>query len=372
MTQRTALVWNGPRIQQLQSGDSFLTGQTPGRRNCVINGNFDIWQPGTSFTGITNTTQRTADMWLSVISSGTIAVTQETSVLPTISQSNAYSQNSLKVALTSGHTTGSGDYCELDTRIEGPYFQQLAQKSMTLSFWVRSSLTGIYCVALQNGGSDRSYFSEYTVNSANTWEKKTISIPASPSAGTWTYTDGTVGLILRWTLAAGSNFQGTAGSWASSGAFCSSNQVDWMANGSTFYLAQVQLEQGDSPSLLEISPNVLFDCQRYYYKSFINATAPAQNVGSTTGAAAYRTLTSSSASGMPVQFPNPMASSPTMTYYNPSAANTKWRNTSAAADSGTSGTDTVGTRGAFISNAGGISDTPGNLLAIHLTADARL
>lgn len=375
MAQRIPLVWQGNRIQQLKAGDSFLTGLSPGRRNPVLNGNFDIWQTGTSFvcTGAGKTF--VSDMWNYQFSLGGVTASQEATILPTVTQSNAFSLYSQKLACTSTRTTGSADYAVLGTIIEGTLWRMYSQQSLTLTFWVYSNLTGTYCVYLQNGGSDRSFVSEYTINNANTWEKKTVQISASPSAGTWSYTDGTKGLILGFVQAAGSTYQGTAGSWQSSNIIGTSNQVNWMASTSNvFYLSQVQLERGDTASPFENVPNGLFVCQRYYYKSFPNTTAPVQNVGSTTGAAAYRAggTGGSVSESQVVQFPNPMAATPTMTYYNPSAANSNWRNVTGSSDSGTSSTGMASTRGCTISDSGAVGVSIGNLLAIHFTADARL
>lgn len=374
MAQQIPLVYQGNRIQQLQSGDSLPTGLTPGRRNCILNGNFDIWQSGTSFASPANNAY-SCDMWKSKsisLNSGTITISREATILPTIAQSSAFSTYSLKVACTASATVISGTILEIAQWVEGPYFQFVAQRSMTLSFWVYSNLTGIYCINLRNGGGNRSYIAEYTINSANTWEKKTINVLASPSGGAWSYGEGGTGLIVSFALSVGSGSQSTANSWLSSAVDATSNQVNFLSSTSNvFYLSQVQLEQGDSASVFGDSPNALFNCQRYYYKTFPNATAPAQNAG-TTSALAYRaTISGATAAGQSVQFPNPMALVPTMTYYNPSSANAKWRNVTNSSDSGTATTDIVSTRAVTIQNPGS-ADMTGNLLEIHLTADARL
>ena len=123
-------------------------------------------------------------------------------------------------------------------------FRTVAQQEMTLSFWVMASLTGTYCVSFGNSGSDRSYIAEYSISTANIWQQVTITIPASPSAGTWDYFTGS-GLVIGWALAVGSTYQATAGSWQSGNYLGSSNQVNACNSASnTFYLAQVQLTVG--------------------------------------------------------------------------------------------------------------------------------
>jgi hypothetical protein len=153
-------------------------------------------------------------------------------------------------------------------RIEGFVWRRYAQRNLTLSFWVKATKTGIHCVSLQNSGADRSFVAEYTINTTNTWEKKTISIPASPSAGTWDYTTG-IGANLRFCLMCGSNFHTTAGSWQTGNFFCTANQVnacDDTAN--DFRLAAVQLEAGSTETAFEDVPYdiELNRCRRYFQR----------------------------------------------------------------------------------------------------------
>jgi len=375
MTQRNALVLASGVIEQLQSGDSFLTGQSPGSRNAIINGNFDIWQKGTSFTTpISALYQADLFSWRYVTTgSGLVSISQQTAV-PTIAQSNTFSTYSLELTVgTTQASIGVNDRFALQYFIEGYNFRNLAQRSMTLSFWVKSNLTGTFCVALANSGPNQVYVAEYSIATANTWQKIVLAIPASPPSGTWAYDTG-VGLNLRFTMAVGTNFQGTAGSWNTSNVFGTSNQMNFLSSTSNnFYLSQIQLEQGDSASNFE---QVLWDqelqrCQRYYCKTFPYTTAPAQATASAVGALAYRgALGVAATEAVTLTFPNTMRTTPTITYYNPQNANNKWYNITLLADSGTPASDIVGVRLLTVQNPQVATDNAQDLYAVHVTASA--
>ena len=141
-------------------------------------------------------------------------------------------------------------------------------KALTISFWVRSSVTGTYCVAIHNDGGNRAYIREYTISSANTWEQKSVTIPGCTD-GTWPVTNARWG-TLKFDLGSGSDRLGTAGSWLTGAEYAkTSNQVNFINNaGATFYLTGVQVELGSTASSFEYRPYgaELALCQRYYFK----------------------------------------------------------------------------------------------------------
>lgn len=139
-------------------------------------------------------------------------------------------------------------------------------KTITVSFWVQSSITGTFGVWLANAAYSRSITSTITVNSANTWEQKTVTF-VGDTTGTWLKTNLT-GLVVGVTFAMGSTYQGTANTWAGTAYFTTSSQTNWMAtSGNTFYLTGVQLEAGTTASPFEYRQYTteLQLCQRYYY-----------------------------------------------------------------------------------------------------------
>jgi hypothetical protein len=136
---------------------------------------------------------------------------------------------------------------------------------VTLSFWVRSSLTGTFGGSFRNSASSRSYPISYTISAANTWEYKTITV-AGDTTGTWLTTNG-IGILLFLSLGSGSSYSGTAGSWSSS-TFTSSTGATSVVgtSGATFYITGVQLEKGSTATSFDYRPygTELSLCQRYY------------------------------------------------------------------------------------------------------------
>lgn len=244
------------------------------RKNYLINGDMRISQRQVTFTGIANGAYSLDRYVYYKVGAMVHTITQGTDV-PTLTQAGYLFQNCLRLNLTTPDTAiAATDVCAITQKIEGYNFTALAQKPFTLSFWVKATLPGTYCVAFQNSANDRSYVAEYTINAASTWEYKTITVAASPSAGTWNYSTG-IGLEVNWTLAAGSNFQQTAGSWqTNAGAkYATANQINGVNTGATdFRITGVMLNEG-----VEALPFSLFAgdiegefaaCQRYFEKSY--------------------------------------------------------------------------------------------------------
>ncbi len=342
--------------------------------NVVINPNFDFWQRGTSFSSIANGTY-TADRW-KYLKNGTMVhtVSQSTSV-PTFAQSNAISSYSLELSCTTAQSTiSAGNYATITHVVEGNVFRTVAQQEMTLSFWVMASLTGTYCVSFGNSGSDRSYVAEYSISTANTWQQVTITIPASPSAGTWDYFTGS-GLVIGWALAVGSTYQATAGSWQSGNYLGSSNQVNACnSTSNTFYLAQVQLTVGTAaPNFQSRSfQEELALCQRYYEKSFPLTTAPADNV---TANGAFVVLTGTTNSYQNFPFGRyavwKRTATPTVTLYNPGASNANKIYDATNATNYPGAVNLLCERG-HAAYVNGTSVGAGQLLQVHWSSNAEL
>ena len=172
---------------------------------------------------------------------------------------------------SSGATTlTSSQAVAIQHRIEGYNVADLGFGSsgaatVTLSFWVRSSLSGIFGGSLQNNAGNRSYPFSYTINAANTWEQKAITI-AGDISGTWAK-DNTEGLRVYFSLGAGSSFSGSAGAWVGSGLTSTTGATSVVGtSGATFYITGVQLEEGSVATPFEHRQygQELALCQRYY------------------------------------------------------------------------------------------------------------
>lgn len=349
-----------------------------GAKNKIINGRMEVAQRGASFVAVAGGAY-TLDRWRYDKSASTAVhtVSQDSTDVPTAVQAGTLFNYSLRLNLTTADTAiAAGDFVGLTQLIEGYNYASIAQNTFTLSFWVKATLAGIYCVAFRNSGGDRSYIAEYTINATNTWERKTISVSASPSAGTWDYTTG-VGLRLNFTLAAGATFQTTAGTWNVGNFFATANQVNGVNTGATdFRVTGVQIEAGVTATPFE---NKVFSsevslCQRYYEKSFSLATTPVQNAGVGTGEYGY---TASLAGALTERAPSvpfkvTKRATPTVTLFNPAVANAQVRDNNAGADCSASAVSITGDNSFQISCTGAAGTAVGNRLLVHWTAEAEL
>jgi hypothetical protein len=213
-------------------------------RNLIINGDFNFWQEGTSFAAIASGTYFADLFKYAVVGSAVHTVSRSTDV-PTVAQSGHLSNYSVLVDCTTVDAAiAAGDFTFLQYVVEGYDFLKIAQRTFTLGFWVKGTKTGIHCVAFSNSVADRTYVAEYTINTTNTWEYKTITVTASPSAGTWDYTTG-IGLLIRWSLATGTTFHTTANAWQTGTYLATASQVNATDSTSNdFRIAQVTLVPG--------------------------------------------------------------------------------------------------------------------------------
>jgi hypothetical protein len=219
--------------------------------------------------------------------------------------------NYLGATSLSAYSVGAAEGFTLSQRVEGLNIADLAwgtanAATVTLSFWVRSSLTGTFGGSLTNSAFNRSYPFTFTINSANTWEKETITITGDTS-GTWVSTNG-IGIRIHFSLGSGSSLSGTAGAWAASGTTSATGATSVVGtNGATFYITGVQLEKGSTATSFDYRPygTELALCQRYY--SYIGSPF----AGGETGVGTGLILGSTSALGY-VKFPTTMRTAPTL------------------------------------------------------------
>ena len=260
---------------------SLNGGPLAGTRNRIINGDMRIDQrnAGAAVTPTVSGTY-TLDRWLVGLSQASKFSVQFNagSVTPPTGFTGY-----LGVTSTSAYSLATGDYFWLDQRIEGLNMSDLSwgtvnAKTVTLSFWVRSSLTGTFGGAVQNGGA-RSYPYSYTISAANTWEQKTIQIPGD-TTGTWA-TGTTAGMLVMFGLGVGATASGTAGSWAGANYISATGATSVVGtSGATFYITGVQLEPGSTATPFERRSygQELALCQRYYEKSYNQQFAPGSAV----------------------------------------------------------------------------------------------
>ena len=247
-----------------------------GFKNRIINGAMVIDQRYGGTATANTISGYTVDRWVVVQVSTTgklIAQQNAGSVTPPVGFSNY-----LGVTSQSAYSVGASEFYSITQSIEGYNVADLGwgtanAKTITLSFWVRSSLTGTFGGALNNGGT-RSYPFTYTISAANTWEQKSITI-AGDTSGTWGTTNGQ-GIQVWLGLGVGSTYSGTAGAWAGANYLGATGSVSVVGtSGATFYITGVQLEVGSTATSFDYRPYTteLQLCQRYCWKYGGNAAS---------------------------------------------------------------------------------------------------
>jgi len=189
--------------------------------------------------------------------------------------------NYLGVTSTSSYTVLSGDYFIIVQDIEGFNttdlgFGTASAATVTLSFQVRSSLTGTFSGALRNGAFNRSYPFTYSIPSANTWTTISVTI-AGDTSGTWIGATNGIGLSVIFNLGCGSTYSSTANSWQTGNYTAVTGSVSVVGtNAATFYITGVQLEKGSTATSFNYRPygTELALCQRYYQQDGVDATTP--------------------------------------------------------------------------------------------------
>jgi hypothetical protein len=297
-------------LTQVQDGMLGYDGGSFANRNRIINGDMRINQRGAG--AITANASFIVDRFSLVNSSDGVPSAQQDSSAP------AGFNNSVKYTITTADGTLTGTQrTGFAYRVEGLDVSDLgwgtaSAQPITLSFWVRSSLTGTFGGSVANSAADRSYPFTYSITTADTWEKKSVTISGDTS-GTWLTTNG-IGIRLELSLGSGPDRSGTAGAWTGSFTTSATGAVSVIGTlNATWYITGVQLEAGSVATPFERRQfgQELALCQRYCYSQNKSITNNYYAFG-----VAFATSATSGQLGTP--FPVSMRANPTATY---SAAN---------------------------------------------------
>jgi hypothetical protein len=278
-----------------------------GFKNRIINGAMVIDQRNAGASVTPTNQQYTLDRWLSLVTAASKFTVQQNagSVTPPVGFTKYLGATS-----TSAYSLSAGDAFGQETRIEGVNTADLGwgtanAQTITVSFWVRSSLTGNFGVVIRNNANTRSYPALFAISSANTWEQKTLTI-AGDTSGTWVTDTTGSGIKMTFGLGVGSTYNGTAGSWASAEYYGATGATSVVGtNGATFYITGVQLEKGSTATSFDYRPigTELSLCQRY----------AVQLADGTNQVVATGQCLNTSGGGGVVRFPVEMRAAPTIT-----------------------------------------------------------
>ena len=307
-------------------------------RNRIINGDMRIDQRNAG-AAVTVSTSYPVDRFRVVNSTDGSFSAQQDSSAP------AGFVNSVKITTTTADATlTTTQNLHFRQDIEGTNIADFAwgtanAKTITISFWVRSSLTGTFGGTLRNNGGARSYPFTYSISSADTWEQKSVTI-AGDTSGTWLTTTG-VGIICAFALGAGPDVSGTAGAWVGANYISATGTTSVIGTlNATWYITGVQLEVGSVATPFERRPygTELALCQRYYENSFAAGIAVANNVGAVAFGGA-NSINGSNVRSSGIFFKVPKRTTPTVTPFSPSISgssaglwmlyNNAWGNTTA-------------------------------------------
>jgi hypothetical protein len=340
-----------------------------GFRNRIINGNMVIDQRNAGASVTPTDGQYLVDRWSARQTTASKFSAQQNSgsVTPPAGYTNYLGMVSL-----SAYSVSASDIFSVRQKIEGFNVADLAwgtasAQTVTLSFWVRSSLTGTFGGALYNSASTRSYPFSYTISAANTWEFETITI-AGDTTGTWLTTSST-GVEVNFGLGVGSTFSGTAGAWAGSDFRSATGATSVVGtNGATFYITGVQLEAGTVASPFEQIDygRELIMCQRYFVKTYGHSVAVPTN--SSGGFLRTRSF-SGTYSAFVWLLPVSMRTAPTAVIYNQNtSAVNSWRNLDASTDAAAN-VSTTGEQSITVESSALVA---GATYAFQLTGSAEL
>ena len=273
------ILQSGTTVTEAQGGTGTTTGYY-GFKNRIINGAMVISQRNAGAAVTVNDNPAVGlyptDRFLVIgtASAGVYTAQQLTSTPP------AGFTNYLRFTTTTASASpAAGAVYVMSHNIEGYNiadfgFGAAGASTVTVSFWIRSSLTGTFSGSLRNGTSfNRSYPFTYAISTANTWEQKTVTI-AGDTSGTWS-TGNTGGLVLAWDIGGGSSSLSTANSWQAgnfSGVTGSTRLISTLS--ATLDITGVQLEKGSTATSFDYRPygTELALCQRYYEKSYSMAS----------------------------------------------------------------------------------------------------
>ena len=295
----------GEVTARVNGSDVFNASSNFGFKNRIINGAMVIDQRNAGASVTPTASAYTLDRWEAGLS-----VTSKFSVQRSTTAPTGFT-NSLLATSTSAYTVGAGEIFVLTQFIEGYNvadmgFGTASAATFTFSFWVRSSLTGTFGGSLQNSSRARSYPFTYTINAANTFEQKTITV-VGDTTGTW-LTDNGRGLNVIFSLGAGATFSGTANAWATANYYSATGATSVVGtSGATFYITGVQLEKGSTATSFDYRPygTELALCQRYYAKMQASDAFGMLGIGS---------VGSATAVSIYAKLPVSMRSQPTINY----------------------------------------------------------
>lgn len=305
------------RLESMEGASQAL------RVDPVVNPGMNLWQRGTTFTGVT-TADMLADQY-EIEFTTDVGVMDASQVSPSVADLFTLAGQRINHALRVDVTTidasiATGEFVTLSQKIEGYRAAPFMHKQFTVSFFARSNLTGQFALAVGNSGDNRNFIKTFSPTTTNVWERFTITVAVQDQTGTWDYQNG-IGLNLRWTLAAGTTHNGTDDTWNSTADFAVSGTENFLSSTSNFFeLTGVQLDLGPVAKPYRGIPieEDIHAAERYFQKSYnidVNPTA-------TSALGQVAVIQNGSTHKEHIVLRTPMGAAPTVVAHNPTNTNT--------------------------------------------------
>lgn len=354
--------------------------------NFVINGGLDFWQMVAGTTTTVNTATTTVNTTADMIKTASVGATVKnysvvrSTDIPSLAQSGFQSTYSLLFTMLTGISSfAAGDWVNpAQYRMEGLDYAKIHSKTVTVGFWVKASIAGTYSFAVQNGAANRSYVTTFSINGANTWEFKTITLTLD-NTGTYLFDTG-IGLIFYIGTVAGATFStASLNTWQAGEFYHATTGTNWMATtNATLRVSQISLVEGSlglgATGFTKAGDTIEDEfalCQRYYEKSYDLETAP--GAITTTGALEYTATTSTSGGGQQpgARFAVRKRIIPVMVLYSTTTgAPGKTANINTGLD--VTITSEMQGEGGFNTYTAGVTPTAGHFVRHQFVADSRL
>ena len=356
----------------MTTSDGVSSSGLYGFKNRIINGNMTISQRnGTTATSVSGNDIYTIDRYKGWANGGGVFSVTQSTTAPT-----GFANSALITVTTADSSIAAGDNYRFAQVIEGYNiadfgFGASGASTVTLSFWVRSSVTGTFGGSFYSSPATRSYVFNYTISSANTWTYITTTATGDTS-GSWNNTNGQ-GLTIYFDMGSGSNYENATGSWVGSEKFRTSGNATLIStNAATWYVTGIQVEKGSTATSFDYRPftTELQLCQRYFATTYNTGVAvgAVSNLG-----ALYRTLDATqSYSSLMWSLPVKMRATPTSTIYSPNSGTAaKFYTNSGAVDVSVTaaGYDGMQTVAAIVN---GVSVVAQAFISGHFTVSAEL
>ena len=350
-------------------------------QNIIANPLMDISQRNPSAVSKDISSGCMTDRWSLEVQGGhfaNFAQWAQANSAPSLAESGINIEKSLYVRCATAELVNINDVISIAQAVEVPTWRLVHARDFTISFWFKSSLTGTYSFYVRSVGLDRSYVTNFSVVNAGVWERKTITVPANPTTGTWNIGTGSMqfgafSASVGIGLAVGSNYQTSAGAWQNGQFYGTAGQVNLFATpGNECYLTGVQVDLGSSASDLRprIAEDELRRCQRHYQKSFDYNLAP--GMWSMSGEHVWAALKAGAVTqNIPcsVRFPVQFASGNlSLVFRTPGFAGDQVRDTTAAANCTGLTLLTISDTGFMFSFTGNAATAIGNLMSVHWEA----